>query len=316
MYREVLHVIGAADLQTELQALVKRSVPAKEDHMAFVDSGGVELYVEETGSGFPIVWVHEFASDSREWEPQVRWFSRSHRCITYNARGYPPSGVPQDRDAYGWQAAVADLLAVLDGLGIAAAHLVGLSMGGYTVLQFALQHPERASGVVAAGAGSGSGPAERETWPRVAGAIAETIRSRPMAESAEDIGNGPTGLQLKAKSPRAWQEFMDHLREHSEEGMANTMARFQAQRPSLYDFKEQFRALDVPVLLAVGDEDGPCLETNLMLKRAIPTAGLWIHPHTGHAINLEEPAAFNAMVSAFLADVERAERHRVFTRAT
>jgi len=87
--------------------------------------------------------------------------------------------------------------------------------------------------------------------------------------------------------------------------MANTMARYQALRPSLYDFEEQFRTLDVPVLLAIGDEDGPCLQTNLMLKAAIPGAGLWIHPHTGHAINLEEPAAFNAMVESFLADTER-----------
>ena len=278
--------------------------------MAFVTSDGVELYVEETGVGFPIVFVHEFASDHREWEPQVRWFSRSHRCVAYDARGYPPSGVPEDPDAYGWEHAVADLLAVLDGLGLRAAHLVGLSMGGYAVLQFALRHPERASGVVAAGAGSGSGPAERGSWPQVATSIAEAFRTRPMAEMAEEVGNGPTRVQLQAKSPRAWREFMDHLREHSSVGMANTMARYQARRPSLYDFEEQFRALDAPVLLAVGDEDGPCLETNLMLKRAIPNAGLWVHPHTGHAMNLEEPAAFNAMVAAFLAEVERSTRHR------
>ncbi len=127
-----------------------------------------------------------------------------------------------------------------------------------------------------------------------------------MAAMAEEIGNGLTRIQLKRKDPRAWDEFMTHLREHSQEGMANTMARYQALRPSLYDFEEQFRDLRVPVLLALGDEDGPCLETNLMLKRAIPGAGLWIHPHTGHAINLEEPAAFNAMVESFLAGVERA----------
>ena len=272
--------------------------------MAFVRSGDVRLYVEETGDGFPIVFVHEFASDHREWEAQVRWFSRSHRCVTYNARGSPPSDVPDDPDAYGWEPAVEDLLAVLDELDLPAAHLVGLSMGGYAVLQFALRHPERASSVVAAGAGSGSGPAERGSWQRVASAIAEAFRTRPMAEMADEVGNGPTRVQLMAKSPRAWEEFMDHLREHSPVGMANTMAR-QARRPSLYDFEEQFRALELPVLLAVGDEDGPCLETNLMLKRAIPNAGLWVQPHTGHAINLEEPAAFNAMVSAFLADVER-----------
>ena len=273
--------------------------------MALVTSGGVDLYVEETGAGYPIVFVHEFASDHREWEPQVRWFSRSYRCITYNARGYPPSSVPQHPDQYGWQFAVDDLLAVIDGLDLPKAHVVGLSMGGYAVLQFALQHPERVSAVVAAGAGSGSGPAERDTWPTVAGAIAEAFRTRGMDAMADEIGGGATRIQLQRKSPRAWAEFMSHLREHSQLGMANTMARYQALRPSLYDFEDRFSALDVPVLLALGDEDGPCLETNLMLKRAIPGAGMWIHPHTGHAINLEEPAAFNAMVESFLADVER-----------
>jgi pimeloyl-ACP methyl ester carboxylesterase len=103
---------------------------------------------------------------------------------------------------------------------------------------------------------------------------------------------------------------MDHLVEHSPRGMANTMARYQALRPSLYDVRDAFGAMTVPVLLALGDEDAPCLETNLMLKRAIPTAGLWVHPHTGHAINLEEPAAFNAMVGSFFADVERELRAR------
>jgi len=273
--------------------------------MAFVASGGVNLYVEETGTGFPIVFVHEFGSDLREWEQQVRWFCRSHRCITYNARGYPPSDVPDDPDDYGWERAVDDLLAVLDGLAIPMADLVGLSMGGYAVLQFALRHPERVRAVVAAGAGSGSGPAERETWPEVAATIAEAFRTRGMDAMADEIGNGLTRIQLKTKSPRAWQEFMDHLREHSQLGMATTMARSQALRPSLYDFEDEFRRLDVPVLLAVGDEDTPCLQTNLMLKRAIPNAGLWIHPHTGHAINLEEPAAFNGMVTSFLGDVER-----------
>ena len=273
--------------------------------MAFVQSGDVNLHVEETGSGYPIVFVHEFGSDCREWEQQVRWFSRAYRCITYNARGYPPSDVPEDRDQYGWEFAVADLLAVLDGLGLDRAHVVGLSMGGYAVLQFGLRHPQRASAIVAAGAGSGSGPAERADWPRVAGAIAERFVTDGMAAMAEEIGHGPTRTQLLRKNPRAWDEFMEHLRQHSAVGMANTMARYQALRPSLYDFEDDFRSLTVPVLLALGDEDGPCLETNLMLKRAIPGAGLWMHPHTGHAINLEEPAAFNAMVGAFLADVDR-----------
>ena len=94
-----------------------------------------------------------------------------------------------------------------------------------------------------------------------------------MAVMADEIGHGPTRIQLQRKSPRAWQEFMDHLHEHSPLGMANTMRRYQALRPSLYDFREQFATMTTPVLLALGDEDAPCLETNLMLKQAIPGVG-------------------------------------------
>ena len=118
--------------------------------MPMVDAGGVKLYYEETGSGYPIVFVHEFGSDLREWETQVRYFSRAYRCIAYNARGYPPSDVPESLDQYGWEFAVEDVAAVMRGLEIERAHLVGLSMGGYAVLQFGLRYPEMASAIVAA----------------------------------------------------------------------------------------------------------------------------------------------------------------------
>ena len=276
--------------------------------MTYVQSGPVNLYVETSGEGYPIVFVHEFASDHREWEPQVRWFSRSYRCVTYNARGYPPSDVPEEPEQYGWEFAVSDLLAVLDGLDIAVAHLVGLSMGGYAVLQFALHHPDRVSAVVASAAGSGSAPGDRDQWPAVAAAIADGFLTRGMTVMASEIGYSPTRIQLHQKSPRSWHEFMDHLLQHSPLGMANTMKRYQALRPSLYDFREQFAKMTTPVLLALGDEDAPCLETNLMLKQAIPGSGLWICPGTGHAVNLEEPAEFNAMVESFFAGVERRTR--------
>jgi pimeloyl-ACP methyl ester carboxylesterase len=57
---------------------------------------GVDLYYESTGSGTPVVFVHEFAGDMRSWEPQVRHFSRRYQVITFNARGYPPSAVPPE----------------------------------------------------------------------------------------------------------------------------------------------------------------------------------------------------------------------------
>src|SRR5688500_9378176 len=105
---------------------------------------GVKLHYEEAGSGAPIVFVHEFAGDCRSWEPQLRHFSRRYRCVAYNARGYPPSDVPDDFERYSQARARDDIRSVLDGLGLPAAHVVGLSMGAFATLHFGMQYPERA----------------------------------------------------------------------------------------------------------------------------------------------------------------------------
>jgi len=271
--------------------------------MAFVDASGARLYVEETGQGYPVVFVHELYSDCREWEAQVRWFSRRYRCVTFNARGYPPSDVPKDPKLYGYQSAVDDIAAVMRGLGITRAHIVGLSMGAYATLLFALKNPQMASAVVAAAVGSGSPAGDRAEFVANAEASAKAYLEQGSAAVAESVGVGPTRRQLQSKDPRGFEDWMRHLREHSAEGMANTLAQYQAKRPSLHDFAAEFARLEIPVLLIAGDEDAACLETSLFLKKTIPTAGLWICPHTGHGINLEEPAAFNAMVQEFFSSI-------------
>lgn len=273
--------------------------------MPHIQAEGARLYYEEAGAGHPIIFVHEFGADLREWETQMRFFSRAYRCIAYNARGYPPSDVPADLALYGYEFACEDIAAIMRGLSIPRAHVVGLSMGGYAALQFGLRHPDMATTVVAAGAGTGSAPSVREAWLRDAPQMAKAFIERGMPAMADEMANGPTRIQLKRKDPRGWAETLARLREHSPQGMSNTMARYQAQRPSLHDFQKEFAAMRTPTLLAVGDEDLPCLETNLMLKAAIPSAGLWVCPNTGHAINLEEPAAFNAAVQDFFSAAER-----------
>jgi pimeloyl-ACP methyl ester carboxylesterase len=280
--------------------------------MPTIEAGGIKLHVEETGSGRPIIFVHEFASDCRGWETQVRYFSRAYRCIVYNARGYPPSDVPEDVALYGWEFSANDIAAVMQAFGIEHAHVVGLSMGAYAALQFGLKFPEKADAIVAAGAGSGSPPSARETWQEQSNALAQGFIERDMAAMAQEMAQYPNRVQLKYKDARGWLEFVDQLSQHSPRGMANTMARYQALRPSLHDFRDQFSRMMVPVLLAVGDEDEPCIETSLMLKSALPNAGLWMCPNTGHAINLEEPAAFNAQVATFFSDVERRSWRRSY----
>ena len=103
----------------------------------------VRLHYEEVGQGTSLLFVHEFAGDHRSWEPQMREFGKRYRCIAYAARGYPPSDVPDDAETYSYQHVMRDCVAVLDNLKIDSAHIVGLSMGGYTTLQVALNHPTR-----------------------------------------------------------------------------------------------------------------------------------------------------------------------------
>ncbi len=273
--------------------------------MPYIESDGVKLYFEEHGRGYPIIFIHELESDLRSWEPQVRYFSRSYRCIAYNARGYPPSDVPDDLTSYGWESAVRDVGHVLRGLSIPQAHVVGSSMGAYAALLFGLQCPESVSAIVAAGAGSGSPPSDREAWLKKTPVLARALVARGMDMMADRMAHHATRIQFKCKDPKGWQEFLDRLKQQSARGMSNTLRQVQALRPSLHDFLGVFSQMTIPVLLALGDEDEPCLETSLMLKTTIPAAGLWIYPKTGHAINLEEPAAFNAHVEYFLNAVDR-----------
>ena len=266
---------------------------------------GVRLHAESTGDGAPLLFIHEFAGDHRSWEPQVRYFSAGFRCVSYAARGYPPSDVPAAPAAYSQQRAVADAIDVLDGLGIPAAHVVGLSMGGFTTLHLALRHPDRVRSAVVAGAGYGAPPERQAAFRAECEAIAAAFERDGAARVAEWYAAGPARVQFQDKNPRGWAEFAAALAGHSSLGSALTMRGVQAGRPSLYALRGELAGVAVPMLILAGDEDEGCLETALMLKRTIPSAGLAILPRTGHTANLEEPDVFNAAVDRFLTAVQR-----------
>jgi pimeloyl-ACP methyl ester carboxylesterase len=276
---------------------------------AIVTDDGVTLHAEETGAGEPLVFIHEFAGDHRSWEPQVRHFSAGYRCVTYAARGYPPSDVPTGLEAYSQARAVADAIAVLDGLGIDRAHLVGLSMGGFTALHLVLGHPDRVSSTVVAGAGYGAQPERADAFRAESMITAAAFAAEGAAKVAERYAVGPARVQFQNKNPRGWAEFAAALAGHSSLGSALTMRGVQAARPSLYALTGELAKVRTPVLIVTGDEDEGCLEPALMLKRTIPTAGLAVLPRTGHTANLEEPDVFNQAVDKFLTTVTRGAWH-------
>ena len=261
---------------------------------------GVKLYYEETGTGTPILFVHEYSGDWRSWEPQMRFFARRHRCITYSFRGYPGSDVPADGAMYGQRHAVDDARHMLDHLEIASAHVVGLSQGAFATAHFGRTYSDRALSLTLAGLGSGAEREAHEQFKKDAVTTAGQIRQHGMAKYAEGLTTNPTRSRFKQKDPRGFAEFVKHLSEHPDLGAANTMAEYQGKRPSLYDFEEEWKQLDVPTLIVCGDEDDPCLQPSLYLKRVMPNAGLAMFAKTGHTVNIEEPDAFNRELWNFL----------------
>jgi pimeloyl-ACP methyl ester carboxylesterase len=264
---------------------------------------GVRLYYEETGSGTALLFIHEFAGDLRSWELQVREFSRRYRCVAYNARGYPPSDVPDHTEAYSQARAVADAVAVLDHLGIDKAHVVGLSMGGFCTLHLGLRHPDRAHSLVVAGCGYGAQPDKVDRFRSESEANARAFDVDPAAAAAA-YALGPARVQFQTKDPRGWAEFVQQLSQHSGPGSAHTLRGVQMRRPSLYELTAELAEMRVPTLVVTGDEDEGSLDPDLMLKRTIPSAGLAVLPRTGHACNLEEPGLFNRLVQDFITTVD------------
>jgi pimeloyl-ACP methyl ester carboxylesterase len=274
--------------------------------MTFADSNGVTLYVETTGTGTPIVFVHEFAGDYRNWEHQVRFFARrGFQCITYNARGYPPSDVPESPAQYSQEHAVEDIANVMRHCGVERAHIVGLSMGGYATLNFGLAHPEMARSLVVAGAGHGSDPDKREQFLRDSGELAERLLSLGMQEGIVHYANSTIRRRYKEKDPRGFDEFNRQFAEHSALGSSLTTRGYQMRRPTIYQLEAQLKQMKTATLIVTGDDDEPCLEPAVFMKRTIPDARLWVVPRTSHPVNLEEPDSFNRAVFDFITESDR-----------
>ncbi len=266
----------------------------------------VRLYYEEAGRGTPVVFVHEYAGDWRTWEPQMRHFARTYRCITYSQRGYPPSDAPTDPAKYGQDIARDDVLSLMDTLEIDKAHIVGHSMGAYTALHVGMRAPERCISVVAAGCGWGSSPdpKQREAMKALAAETGRMFQSEGIVSAAAKYADAPMRQAQKHKDPRGHAEFARMLAEHSAEGHAQTMFNLQLKRPTLWEMEDGLKRFSVPLLVVVGDEDEPCIDGSVFLKRTVPTAGLLVVPRSGHNICAEEPAAFNAALSDLFASAE------------
>ncbi len=272
--------------------------------MPYAEAKNARLYYEETGKGTPIVFVHEFSGDLRSWESQLRHFSRRHRCIAFNARGYPPSDVPRSWKHYSQTLATDDIATIMRHLGVRKAHIIGCSMGAMATLHFGLRYPRMAQSLTLVGAGSGSSAGNRRKYLRDTEARARAFETLPMREVAKLYRRAPNRVQLLHKDLRTWNEFWARFAEQSGPGHANTLRGIQARRPSIYSLEAKLRRMKVPTHVVVGDEDAEALDAGVFIKRTCAAARLSVAPNTGHVVNVEEPALFNQIADDFITLVE------------
>jgi pimeloyl-ACP methyl ester carboxylesterase len=263
---------------------------------------GIDLYYEVTGQGTPLVWSHEFGGDHRSWEPQVRYFSRRYRVITYNHRGYAPSSVPKGAGNYSQDILVADLHRLLRHLDVGPVHLGGCSMGANAARDFAIAYPEMLKSLIMVGAGAGS--VAREQFLASQGAIAESLDRDGIAARVRNFESLGTRISFKEKDPRGFAEFLRQSSEHDAQACAHLAREVMSKRKTVFEIEAGLRACRVPTLIMVGDLDAPCVEPSLAMRRMMPHAGLVVFPACGHTPNIEEPGPFNLSVDSFLAAVE------------
>ena len=263
---------------------------------------GVALHYESTGEGVPVVLSHEFAGDMQSWEPQVRFLARRYRVVTWNYRGYPPSDVPEDPGAYSPDGLVADLLGLIDGLGLDRVHLAGLATGGNLVLNFAIAHPDRVRSLIVAGAGAGT--VDRVAWLEAAERFADDIARDGSEGIVANVADAPQRVIFRTKDPRGFKEFVDAMRRLSPIGAEHVMREVLIPRAPVFELADGIRRLPMPILVMCGDQDAPAFEPSRFVRDTAPHAGLAVVPMCGHTLNSEEPELFNQVAGSFLAAVD------------
>ncbi len=247
----------------------------------------IEYHVVGEGDGVPLLLTHGFASSSAMWSPNLSALSSSRPVITWDLRGHGTTRCPLKPSAFTHAECVQDMAAILDACDVPRAAVGGLSLGGYLSLAFHLAHRNRVAALLLVDTGPGYRRDEgRARWNRYAQAQAAALEAgtdpgRTSREVAAVRDTAALALAARGILPQASSEVIDSL-----------------------------ESVEVPTLVVVGADDQPFLAAARYLASTIPGATELVLAGAGHASNLDQPAAFNAAVTDFLASVTSHDRHR------
>lgn len=250
---------------------------------------GLTLSYEDYGQGTTILLLHGFPLSGAMWQPQISALKTDFRLIIPDLRGFGQSEVPIG--PYLMETFAADLVALIDSLGLEQVILGGLSMGGYIALAFLRYYPARVQALILA---------DTRATPDTAEIKANREANAQLAEL-----HGPStivpkmlpGLLSPKASPEMQAQISQLIMENKPQGIAGAL-RGMALRP---DSSDLLAKIKVPTLVLVGAEDSLSPPAELKhLQQAIPGSELVIIPAAGHLANVENPTAFNAALQAFL----------------
>ena len=256
---------------------------------------GVEIAYDDIGTGVPVAFLHGFPHNRTLWAPQVGALVDRARCIAPDFRGFGESSrhAPFSIDQF-----ADDIAMLLRGLGIERAVVVGLSMGGYVAFSLWRRHRSLVRGLVLADTRAGADSEETREKRR---ALMDVARTRGAGAVADGQITGMIGKTTREKRPALIEEVHRMLESAPVEGIVGALEAMMAR----VDSTETLATIDVPTIVVVGDEDvlTPPSEAEI-LHEAIRGSRLEVIANAGHVSNLERPAAFNHVLTEFLASLD------------
>jgi pimeloyl-ACP methyl ester carboxylesterase len=267
--------------------------PVKE---GYAPAGGARLYYEETGQGPPIVLLHGGLLDRRMWDPQMEALSTRYRVIRYDARNHG-----RTKGVAGSFAHYDDLRALLDHLGIEKATLVGLSLGGRTLLDFAIAYPDRASTIVLVSPGASGYEFESQAFKANAEQMSQAFRD----------GDLPRAIEF---FQRSWTDGPNRSPSDVAPEIRNGVRDMALATAEVWNPESVVKELDPPAfgrlgeirartLVVVGSLDMPgILEIAAAVEKNVEGADVVTVEGAAHMVNMEKPEEFNRVLLGFLAE--------------
>ena len=248
--------------------------------MSYLDRDGVSIYYEQRGAGPSVLLSHGYSASARMWEGQLAALADSYHLIAWDMRGHDRSDSPDDPSLYSHEATIADMAAVLDACGANRATIAGLSLGGFMSLAFYLAHPGRTEALMLFDTGPGYKKDDgRAGWNRLAEGVAAAYEKNGLAAA---------GVSAEVQVAR----------HRSAQGLAHAARGMLAQKDARVI--ESLPKIAVPTLVLVGENDTQFRPSADYMAAKIPGAQKVILDQAGHAANIDQPAAFNSAVRAFL----------------